>query len=264
MAKVQKQTILDAARPSITNTTSILHKRKIIVYLIVLIPALLIAGFFVAVLFGVNNDRSGMEDYLRSKYDKEFTVVDVKTRASSIGHPGQRFGTAFPKDDTALIFEVGKSRTTGVYFDGYDSAVWAREERPKVSAFLSTVYGSTNVPDFEVTALIPTDAAPDPIRGVIPNIDDAITRYGDHFRYVIFIKASTDHELSQSDIDGHTEQLRKIIKFVLSKNVSSSMVRYAVDIRGRDESYLCNLSQNQLNDEDEIGNCITKTQGKAW
>jgi hypothetical protein len=225
--------------------------------LIIIVPFLIFWG-------GVWGDTGGMGKYLQDKYGQEFKVKYLEDRAVTIGDPGQRVDTAYPVNDSSLTFEVGKDRTTGVYFDGYSGAVWAREERPRVAAFLQTVYGASTTPNFDLTTHIPTPAAPDPIKGEVPSINDAMARYKDNFFYSLTVKLTTDHTLSQSEIEDHTAKIKQIVDFVLAKNISSPAVRYAINIEGQDNSYLCNLFQNELTDQNKVNNCLTDNHGKAW
>lgn len=224
--------------------------------------ALISVVLFYIVGGSMAGEKTGMERYLQDKYSQEFKVTDVKSNAVGIGVPGQLIGKAYPVSNNGLVFEVGKSRATGAYFDGYSGAVWAQEERPRVESFLKTVYGA-EVPDFDLSTHIPTAEAPDPIRGKVPNIDDAMAHYKDNFFYSLTIKLTTDHELSQGEIEDHTIRMKEAIKFLLQKNVSYPMIRYAINIEGQDAGYLCNLSQNKLTDTGSIDACLKKINGKA-
>lgn len=208
-------------------------------------------------------ERMGMERYLQEKYGQEFKVSDIKSNAVGIGIPGQLIGKAYPVGDSGLVFEVGKSRATGAYFDGYSGAVWAQEERPHVESFLKTVYGA-NVPDFDLTTHIPTAEAPDPIKGKVPSIDTAMARYKDNFYYSVTLKLATSHDLSQSEVQDHTAKIKQIVDFVLAKHISSPAVRYAINVENQNRGYLCNLFQNELTDQSKISNCLTEVRRKAW
>jgi hypothetical protein len=225
--------------------------------------ALISIGLFYIIGGSMAGDKTGMERYLRDKYGQEFKVTDVKSNAVGIGVPGQLIGKAYPVNDSGLVFEVGKSRATGAYFDGYSGAVWAQEERPHVESFLKTIYGA-QVPDFDLSTHIPTAEAPDPIRGKVPNFSDALRQYGDNFSYSIGIKTTTHSELSQSELVDNTAKLEKIVDFVLAKKVSSPTVRYAINIKNKNAGYLCNLDRDQLTDEAKITNCLNEIHRKAW
>lgn len=232
--------------------------------ILVIVAGLALIGALFYIVWGNRiTDRISMERYLQDKYGQEFKVTDLEDRAVTLGDPGQRVGIGHPTNDSSLTFEVGKSRKTGIYFDGYAGAVWAREERPRVAAFLQTIYGPT-VPNFDLTTHIPTPAAPDPIRGTVPSIDDAMARYKDNFFYSLTIELATDHELSQSEIESHTIYIKDVIKFLLQKNVSHPMIRYAINIENQDAGYLCNLSQNKLTDDSSTNECLKKINRKAW
>lgn len=248
-----------------SNTTSP-GKHKWYKGVIVIVAGLALIGVVLFYIVGgsVASDKTGMERYLQDKYSQAFQVTNLKDRSVTIGDPGQRAGTAHPTNDSSLTFEVGKSRKTGVYFDGYDGAVWAREERPRVAVFLQTVYGTSTTPNFDLTTHIPTAAAPDPIKGTVPSINDAMTRYKDNFYYSVTVKQTADHALSQSEMKDHTAKIKQVVNFVLAKNISSPAVRYAINIEDRDNSYLCNLFQNELTDQNKIDNCLTEVRGKAW
>ena len=208
-------------------------------------------------------DKAGMERYLQDKYGQEFEVTDVKSSAVGIGVPGQLIGKVYPVNDRSLVFEVGKSRATDAYFDGYSGAVWAQEERPHVESFLETIYGA-QVPDFDLTVHIPTAEEPDPIRGAVPSISDAMARYKDNFYYSVTVKLTTNHNLSQNEIQDHTARIKQIIDFVLAKHISSPAVRYAINIEGQNKGYLCNLFQNEITDQSKISSCLTEVRRKAW
>lgn len=228
----------------------------------VVIAVVGMAAFFM-VWGGTMRDKADMQDYLRDKYGQEFNIKDIKTRGSGLGMPGLRVGTAYPINDSTLTFEVGRSKTTGSYFDGYSGAVWAREERPRVESFLKTIYSSP-VPDFDLTTHIPTAVEPNPIRGEVPPIDEALTRYKDNFYYAISMKLLTDHELSEKELEEHRDKMRKIISFMLSKDVSYPHFRYAINFDKEEKSYLCNLSQEDLTNTSDINSCLEQNAGKAW
>lgn len=212
----------------------------------------------------MNAEEIRFAEYLNDKYGKEFTVKDVKVRSAGLGVPGQLAGRATPANDNSLVFEVGKSRSEGgKYFDGYTGAVWAREERPRVEAFLKTIYGE-NVPQFNLITHIPTAAAPDPIRGNVPSIDEAMEKYRDNFFYSLMVKTTVSHELSQSEIDTQTRLMKEVIRFVLEKEASHPVVRYAINIEGQNTGYLCSISQKLLIDTNKINNCLEKIGRKAW
>lgn len=232
---------------------------------LVILAGLALIGVVLFYIVGgsMAGEKTGMERYLQNKYDQEFNVTDVKTNAVGIGVPGQLVGKAYPVSDSGLVFEVGKSRATGAYFDGYSGAVWAHEERPRVESFLKTVYGA-EVPDFDLTTHIPTAEGPDPIRGKVPSIEDAIARYKDNFYYSVTVKLTTDHDLSQSEVEDHTKNIKKVIEFLLQKNVSYPAIRYAINIKDQDIGYLCNLSQDKLSDTHSVDTCLKKVNRKAW
>jgi len=232
---------------------------------IVIVAGLALIGVVLFYIIGGSTagEKTGMERYLQDKYSQEFKVTDVKSNAVGIGIPGQVVGKAYPVNDSGLVFEVGKSRATGVYFDGYSGAVWAQEERPRVESFLKTVYG-TEVPDFDLSAHIPTAEEPDPIRGKVPDINSALAQYGDNFSYSIGIKTVAHSELSQSELEDNITKLEKVVDFVLAKKVSSPAVRYAINIEDQNAGYLCNLFQNQLADKSMVNSCLKKVNRKAW
>ena len=159
---------------------------------------------------------------------------------------------------------MGKDRKTGVYFDGYDGVIWAREERPRVAAFLQTIFGTSTTPNFDLTTHIPTPAAPDPIRGKVPNINEAMARYKDNFYYSVTVKLTTDHELSQNEVEDHTKNIKKVIEFLFQKNVSYPAIRYTINIKDQDTGYSCNLSQDKLTDTHSVDTCLKKVNRKAW
>ena len=240
------------------------HKWYKRIFIITAGLALISVALFYIVGGSMTTDETNMEKYLQDKYGQEFDVTDLKDRAVALGDPGQRVGIGHPISDSGLTFEVGKNRKTGVYFDGYSGAVWEREERPRVAAFLQTIYSASTTPNFDLTTHIPTPAAPDPIRGKVPNINDAMTRYKENFFYSLTLKLTADRELSQDEIETHIAHLKEVIKFLLEKNVSHPMIRYAINIEDQDAGYLCNLSQNKLTDTSSIDACLKKINGKAW
>lgn len=223
--------------------------------------------FFVVLFFASGGSTIGQrgrfEAYLNEKYGQDFVVEGVQSKNGGLAVPGQLISTAYPANDRSLVFKVGKSQATGAYFDGYSGAVWAREEQPRVESFLKTVYG-TQSPGFDLTIHIPTAEAPDPIRGEVPSIDDALRTYSDDFYYSLTIRTAASHELSQDEIDTHADKMKQVIEFVLKKNVSYPAVRYAINIEDQDAGYLCNLSQDQLTDTSKISNCIAKVSRKVW
>lgn len=238
------------------------HKWRKILFITAGLALISVALFYIA-RGTMTADETNMEKYLQDKYGQEFKVTDIKSNAVGIGIPGQLIGKAYPVNDSDLVFEVGKSRATGIYFDGYSGAVWSQEERPRVESFLKTVYGA-EVPDFDLSTHIPTAEAPDPIRGAVPSINDAMARYKDNFLYSVTIKLTADHELSQNEMENHTTNIKKVIDFLLQKNVSYPMIRYAINIKDQNVGYLCNLSQNKLTDTHSVDTCLKKINGKAW
>jgi len=232
---------------------------------IVIVAGLALIGVVLFYIIGGSTagEKTGMERYLKDKYGQDFKVVDIRNRASMIGDPGQLFGTGSPSNNSDLTFEVGKTLKTGIYFDGYSGAVWANEEHPKVEAFLQTLYGSS-VPSFDLTTRILTPNTPDPIKGEVPSINEAMSRYKDSFYYSLTVKLTVDNELSQDEMKDHKEKIKQIVGFVLAKNVSSQAVRYAINVKNKNMSYLCNLSQDGLTDQTKVANCLTEKYGKSW
>src|SRR5690606_22119590 len=138
-----------------------------------------------------------------------------------------------------------------------------KEDRPRVASFLKTVYDA-EIPDFLLRAHIITPNTPDPIRGEVPPIDDAIARYKNNFSYDITINLFVPNELSQNELREHTNKMKQIISLVLSKGVSSPWVRYAINIKGQQKSYLCNLYKDQLTNSSKIDACLKLKNGIAW
>jgi hypothetical protein len=225
--------------------------------------ALMSAVLFYIIVGGEANDRADLEGYLKDKYGQDFKVADIKNRASMIGDPGQLYGTGSPANNSDLTFEVGKTLKTSIYFDGYSGAVWANEERPRVEAFLQTLY-SAPVPSFDLTTRILTPNTPDPIKGEVPSIDDAISRYRNDFYYSLAVRLTVDDELSQNEMKAHSDKIKQIASFVTAKNVGSQAIRYAINIKNKNAGYLCNLDRDQLTDEAKIANCLNEIHRKAW
>ena len=223
-----------------------------------------VAAAFFVIWGGVMADSANMKKYLEDKYAQKFEVTDIRTRDAGLGIPGLRVGIAHPLKDSDLTFEVGMSQSTGKYFDEYDSAIWEREEKPRVTAFLETIYGSSNIPKFDLIAHIPTSAEPDPIQGRVPSIDEAMSRYGTNFVYDISVKLSTNHDLSEEEIKNHENKIRQLVDFVLAKNISSPGIRYAINVENQNAGYLCNLYKEELSNQSKIEDCLIKKNGKVW
>ncbi len=193
----------------------------------------------------VAGDKTGMERYLQDKYGQKFEVTDVKDRAVAIGDPGQRVGTGHPAGDSSLTFEVGKSLNTGIYFDKYTAAAWARQGRPEVEAFLKTIYQT--VPSFDLTTGISSQEN-NPVRGNIPSIKDAINEYGDKFVYGINLHLSASESLSSYDKQAAVSKLEKVAQFILSKNIAHPSLGITMQISNTNRGYGCSLYGKDFDD----------------
>lgn len=214
----------------------------------------------------MRGDKAEFEQYLENKYNQKFTVENIQSSAVGLGMPGQRIGAAYPVDDPSLRFKVGKDRNANSYFDDYVGILWAKQEEPMVQSFLSSIYPDSQVPQFDLIlrqeSSTPTE---DIVSGSsIPTIGDALASLNSNFFYSLHIKATSDHDLSPAELEEHTNKLRQIIDFILSKGVSHPHVRYAINLENENASYLCSLSQDDLTKAAQVTNCLTKKNGKAW
>jgi len=209
-------------------------------------------------------DKTSMERYLRDKYGQEFKVTDLKDRAVAIGDPGQRVGIGHPVNDSSLTFEVGKSRkTTDVYFDDYGGAVWEREERPRVAAFLQTLYGASMASDFELRTHIATPATPDPIRGKVPSISEAIKQYKNNFFYSLGLTSTVD-ALNDSNRNDIRTKFTKLAEYIKDKGAGLSYLTLKINVTSENAGYLCSLQKEQFNDVDTVLNsCLDKPTRKG-
>lgn len=159
------------------------------ILLVVAIP-LLVVGLLAWWLFGGGwtlRYKPRIESYLQDKYGQEFIVKDIRSEGSSLGSPGFKIGTATPINDKALAFDAGTDPGSGNFFDNYSRAIWVREETPRVEAFLADLYKPGEAPEVSLVINIPTPNAPDPIRGDVPMLEDAIKQYGNKMRYSLTI-----------------------------------------------------------------------------
>jgi len=241
------------------------HKSKIITITIVGVALICVALFFI--IGGImGNDKVDIEQYLEQKYGTEFTVEDLRSSAVGLGMPGQRVGVAHPVSDPSLRFEAGKDRNANSFFDNYVGAVWAKQERPLVAEYLSSIYGALGSPDFVLTVQQDRNTPESEIvKGAnIPDVEFAKTSLKNNLYYSIEINATADQKLTAEEIDDHNNKLKQIIDFVLSKGVSSPGVRYAINVEGQDVGYLCSPSKDELNNSTIISNCLIEKRGKVW
>lgn len=231
--------------------------------IIILVIALIIVAYFVlATLFNVI-DRANFEIYLKDKYSEDFKIETMRVNGAMIGDPGQLIGVAYPVDNKNLVFEVFKNRKKGVYSDEYSGAVWSEEERPVVTSFLKTIYGERDMPNFALNTRLYANVA-NPIYGKVPNINIAMDKYKDIFVYEITIKLSINNKHSQGEIENHLTKIKQIADFVISKNIASPGVRYAINIKDHNEGYLCDLYKDQFSSLDSIDSCLKYNNRRVW
>lgn len=231
---------------------------------VLIATGIILIGIVPFLLFwnGAMNDGAGMEKYLEDKYGQEFKVTNLKDRAVAPGDPGQRVGIGHPIDDSDLTFEVGKSLTTGTYFDDYSEAVWVKGERPRVALSLQTI-NNPKISNFEVIAHIVTDAAPDPIRGKVPDINEAIQQYKNDFFYSLSITSSVDvmNDANKSDI---RTLFTKLAMHVENKGVGHPYLTLRVNVTRENTGYLCSLQEGQFHDIGAVLNsCLEKPAKKG-
>lgn len=178
-----------------------------------------------------------VEDYLKDKYGQDFKVKDIKSSGSSIGDPGLHIGIGYPSNHSSITFEVGRDPDTNIYFDHYDGAVWAKEERPRVAALLGTLYGNS-IPDFDLTTHISTPNTPDPIRGKVPPLAEAIRLYGDTLYYSLTIRSTLDtlSEVSKQDIRA---KFTAITDYVKNKGAGLPYLAFTFNVTDENKGYLC-------------------------
>jgi len=241
------------------------HKIKVSL-LILVIPILLVIGYFVVRNVAVANDRAVIVQYLEDKYDKEFVVDNIRSNAVGLGMPGQSIGVAYAIDEPTLTFEAGWDKGADSFFDEYVGTVWEKEEKVVVESFLATVYSDSANPIFDLT-LKQADSTPrnDIVSGrIVPSFNQALPLYKENFYYRLAVNQTVDHELSPTEIEEHTSKLRQIINFVALKNVSDPSVKYAINIDGQEAGYSCSLFREELTEDAAIAGCITKIHMKTW
>ena len=201
-------------------------------------------------------DKTGMEMYLRDRYGQEFEVTDLKDRAVTIGDPGQRVGRGHPVNDTSLTFEVGKSLNTGKYSDTYTAAVWEREGRPEAEAFLKTIYQT--VPSFDLNAGI-SSLEDNPVKGNVPNLEDAIKKYSSKFIYGIDLRLNAPQSLSSEDKQKVISKLSQVAQFILSKHTAHSSLGITMWIGNTSRGYGCSLYDKDFDDiNNKLEECFVR------
>ena len=165
--------------------------------------------------------QKSMETYLEDKYDKDFVVGEPKLTGAGLAVTGSWRAEAYPLDDKSLVFEVGRVQEEERFFDNYTSIVWEREERPRVEMFLKNLSPPLPYQKIYLNTNLKSAQNPNPIRGNVPTIDEAMKQYGDQFNYSLGIKLSVKtlkDERTKSDI---RSQFYALNEFIKSRKLSS-------------------------------------------
>ena len=223
---------------------------------IIISITLVLAGCIFYLMLGRNLEaQANLSQYLKKRYDKDFVVDIPYIEASGFAVPGRWKANAHPKDDSTLQFNVGQFREDGYFFDTYDNAVWAREERPRVETLLKDIYAT--VPSFDLNIGI-SMSEKDPIKGDVPNIDVALKEYSDIFIYHLTVKTSAG-SVSGSTKETYKGQFKKIAQYILEKNVKSPSLGFVFYMRDENASYVCNLDSSELSSPDlTLDKCLSE------
>lgn len=235
-----KRSNLQKARPKAPAPKKISTSKYIFIGLAVLV----VLGGLVWWFFGgrvAMDTQKSMESYLEDKYKKNFSVGKPRLTGAGLAVTGSYRAQAHPIDDPTLEFEVGKHEDQEKFFDGYTGAVWVREEKPKVEALLRSLYGET-IPEFRLKTHIATDAAPDPIRGNVPGIDEAIKQYKDQFFYSLSLSGLTVSTMSSDEKESIRTKFKALYEYVMGRGASKSYLSFMISATDENVGYACGTS----------------------
>ncbi len=246
-----------------TKSTSKKQKAKrgkgsmLLILLAAAIP-ILIVGVIGWWLFGGGRHasyQSKIESYLEDKYSQEFKVGKITVSGGSLGSPGLRVGTAHPISDKSLQFQAGVDPDTGVFFDGYSRAVWVREETPKLEEYLMHLYSSSSIPKIDLVINIPTPNSPDPIRGEVPTLSDALTKYANKMNYSLTLN-TTPQNLDNREKTQQKDNLRAVVNRIKDYNYGMYSVRLQIIDPNDGSEYLCSVGSESKDIDKVLSQCL--------
>ncbi len=226
-------------------------KYRLVVCIGVVIVIFLFAAFAATVSGVVKQAR--MSKYLKDKYGKEFILKNLRKEGSGLGVEGDLTADAYEKADQSKKFSVWED-PPGVYHDTYLNVIWNAYEEPKLRAYLnnSSIHPVRQYMDIGLERRLR-----DRLRGV-SSLESVMSANGNNITYGVVVLFS-----GEQVTDKDKKQLNKIIDYARSKNSLNYSVRYVINSKIANSSYVCQYYGGyQAGGNQNIEACFTKMNGK--
>lgn len=227
-------------------------KHRLIVYAGVVIVILLFVAACAIMVSGVMK-QAKMNKYLKDKYGKEFILKNLRKEGSGLGVEGDLTADAYEEANQSRKFRVWED-PPGVYHDTYLNVVWNAYEEPKLRAYLnnSSIHPVRQYIDIGLERRLR-----DGLRGALP-LDSVVSANGNDVTYGVVVLFS-----GEQVTDKDKKQLNKIIDYARSKNSLNYSVRYVINSKMANSSYVCQYYGGyQAGGNQNIEACFTKMNGK--